>query len=427
MAQILLKKSSQENKNNNQANFNWSVLMIISLSSIVAGLYRDGFAALFPFLRDDFNLTRAQLGLHSTFFFFAMVLVIIISGRIVDHKGSRWSLLYGLLFMGIFLIIHSFVYSYLWLLILAAFTGLVVSISLPAASKGIVEFFPQKWRNMAFGIRGTAFPFGGMLGSIAFPFMAIMMGWRKTILLPGILAFLCVFLTLKFYQDNGKGKENLKKNRENRLSFWKDFKKLIRNTDLMTISFFGFFLGVTTSAIANHFALFLYLDFGFTEHYAGLGFAGVQAGSIVGRLIWGIICDKFLRSNRSKTFLYMGFLFTIFSFILAWLGEINPSFTVLFIFAFLVGCTGRGWQGIYPSYVTETVKEEKIGMGISFSVLFTHSGIMIASPIFGYIADLNNSYQLSWILLGVIMFLASLTQYIVYINLNTKKENTILD
>lgn len=56
-------------KNNTEVNFNWSILLIISITSIMAGIYRDGFAALFPFLQKDFNLTRAQLGLHSTLFY----------------------------------------------------------------------------------------------------------------------------------------------------------------------------------------------------------------------------------------------------------------------------------------------------------------------------------------------------------------------
>ena len=84
----------------------------------------------------------------------------------------------------------------------------------------------------------------------------------------------------------------------------------------------------------------------------------------------------------------------------------------LFLIAFLTGFSGRGWQGIYPAYVIETVEEGKIGIATGFSSLFLHTGMMLAPLIFGYIADLRESYDLSWILLGLLILLFSIAQYI---------------
>ncbi|MDD4765768.1 MAG: hypothetical protein PHS39_07885 [Atribacterota bacterium] len=52
------------NGNKTEANnkFNWNKLIILSLSSIILGLYRDGFSALFPFIERDLSLSRAELG-----------------------------------------------------------------------------------------------------------------------------------------------------------------------------------------------------------------------------------------------------------------------------------------------------------------------------------------------------------------------------
>jgi len=61
-------KNIYNNIKKNKKYFNWPILFIISTTSIATGSYRDGFSSLFPFLQRDFDLTRAQLGLHSTFF-----------------------------------------------------------------------------------------------------------------------------------------------------------------------------------------------------------------------------------------------------------------------------------------------------------------------------------------------------------------------
>ena len=55
-------------KNREERNFNWPILFIIALASIVAGIYRDDIAALFPFLQREFDLTKALLVYILSFF-----------------------------------------------------------------------------------------------------------------------------------------------------------------------------------------------------------------------------------------------------------------------------------------------------------------------------------------------------------------------
>ena len=98
------KNTNKIKKNKTKDNFNWYILFIISLTSVVGGIYRDGFAALFPFLQRDFNLTRAQLGLHSTLFYLTSASVALYTGRLVDLKGSKWGLVFGSFALGIFFI-----------------------------------------------------------------------------------------------------------------------------------------------------------------------------------------------------------------------------------------------------------------------------------------------------------------------------------
>lgn len=397
----------------NKDKFNWYILFIVSLTSLVAGIYRDGFAALFPFLQKEFNLTRAQLGLHSTLFYFSSAFIAIYTGRLVDLKGSKWGLMFGSSIMGIFYILHSIVPNFKAILFMAALTGLAVSLNLPTVNKCIVKYFPPQQRSIALGIQSMAFPLGGLWGATLLPHLGSTFGWRKTIILPGLIALFFALFIAYFYQEKIKASNHLQKNYKNNVSFWPYFFQLIKNQELIKISIFGFFLGVMGNSITAHFTLFLFLDYNLSETVAGIGFAMVQFGSILGRAAWGVFCDKILQSNKRKTFLYMGLLFTLISLILSLiLKNINPSNNLLFLLSFLVGFLGYGWPGLFNASITETVSEDNVGIAIGLASLFMRSGMMIAPPIFGYIADLRDSYDLSWLLLGIIMLLASLGQYL---------------
>lgn len=156
-----------------------------------------------------------------------------------------------------------------------------------------------------------AFPIGGLLGAISLPFLGNIFGWRKTVILPGVITILCALFISHFYQEKRNKNNSSQKDNKNNTSFWKCFYLLIKNKELVKISIFGFFLGVMSNSINAHFTLFLFLDYNLPIAIAGIGFA-----------------------------------------------------------------------------------------------------MVLAPPIFGYIADLRGSYNLSWFLLGIIMFFASIGQYL---------------
>jgi len=300
-------------KNKKDKRFSWSTIFIISLASIILGVYRDGIAALFPFLQADFCLSRAEIGIYISFLYFAASFFSVFTGQLVDQKGSKWGMVSGILFVGILLIFHSIAPNFIMLLLLAILTGIGLSINLPASNKGITEHFSKKWHSTATGIWSAAFPIGGLLAATLLPFLGVIYGWRKAILFPAGFAFISGLILIVFYQDKTR-KNQLSSNNDKKLgilSFWKNLHQLMHNVDLVAISVYGTFLGAASGAITSHFTLFLYLDYGLTESIAGLGFATAHLGSILSRPAWGLVCDKYFGGNKRKGFLIMGTIFFI--------------------------------------------------------------------------------------------------------------------
>jgi MFS family permease len=397
-------------KDKNGIDFNWSILLIISFSSIILGIYRDGIAAIFPFLQRDFSLTRTQIGLYMTSLYLVSSIISLFSGYLVDVKGTKWSIAYGILFTGILLLLHSLVPNYISLLFLAALGGFGLSINSPAANRGIKEYFPIRWRSTATGIWSSSFPVGGLLSASFLPLLGVAFGWRIALLFPSIMAILCSFVILKFY---GKNEKCISTSKISNISFGANFSQLFRNINLLGLSIYGFFLGCVESSIISHFTLFLYLDGGLSEKISGMGFAVVQLGSIIGRPLWGLFCDRFLRSNRRKGFLFIGVLFMVIALFFSISIKVLNLY-IIFVFAFLAGFIGQGWNGLFFSSITDVVNEKQTGSAIGLSMLFLRIGMLITPPVFGFIADIRNSYDLSWLLLGLIMLVASVGQFLFF-------------
>src|SRR6056297_3541219 len=151
--------------------FNWQILLIIMFVGVVAGIYRNGIMTVFPFLQSEYSLSRAQVGLYSTFLYISSTGVAIFSGRFADHWGVKKSMIGGLLLMGVFISLHSIAPSFMFILGFALLTGLGFSIIVPTSSKGIAEWYPAEKQSTVMGLMTLGFPIGGVIGSLVLPWI----------------------------------------------------------------------------------------------------------------------------------------------------------------------------------------------------------------------------------------------------------------
>lgn len=399
--------------------FNWSFTLITTSACLLSGIYRDGFSALFPFIQEEFQLSRAQLGLHSTFFFLTSFLASVFTGRLVDKKGYSFGILFGVFFIGFFTILHAFAPSYEMILILASCTGIGVSTLIPATTKGILHSFSPQDRGMAMGINMAGFPLGGILAATIIPSLANVLGWRVTLLLPGVLALL-YSLIFFFSTKRKEGRDSVSLPQEKKeaektkqpFSFTRDLFVLFSNLYLLFFCILGFFLGFISGIVASHFTLFLYLEHGFSTTLAGLGFGIVQSGSVLGRPGWGLFCRSFLKGHRGKGIFYIIFFFALLSMVFGLFNlSVLPLFFV-FLLAFFMGYSGRGWQGLYFTAIAEEAGENKEGLVVGLTMIFVHGGLLTGPPLFGYLADSYGSYTYSWLFLGLMMILVAIIQFL---------------
>lgn len=389
--------------------FNWKILFLLVMATTIGGLYRNGIMTLFPFIQAEYNLSKTQIGLYSTFMYLSSISMAVFSGWIADSWGTKKAMLTGLASIGIFIFLHAYSSSFAVMLFLAAGAGLGLSIIQPTGSKGASEWFTKENRATAVGMITLGLSLGGVISASILPWLASLTGWKNTVIILSLVYLFFCLIFLASYHDKNKDKKFKSKEKT---SLIKSFSTLIKNKELLALCSLGVVFGVSSGILVSHFTLYLFSDFGFSEVNAGLGFMILQVGSVIGRPGWGLINDRLLKSNDRKSFIIIGVLISIISLVFSFLGSLNPPIFLILILAFLIGLVGRGWNGLYFSAVSKHVQKKDTGISVGFSLFFVRFGIIIGPPVFGLIADQTGSYNYSWLSLSIYTFIALITSII---------------
>ncbi|ACB86354.1 MFS transporter [Natranaerobius thermophilus] len=401
------------------------ILMVMSTAYIAVGTNVQGFKAMLPMVSADFQIGSAEAGLYTTFFFLSATILAIFSGRVVDRLGSKMGLVMGTAIIGSLMIIHSVTNIFVLLLALAFFTGIGFSIITPSINKGVMELVSPNKRAVSLGITQAGGGIGGILGALLLPFLGELFGWRNAILVSAGVALLMSGILFKFYnpgQDGTKSQqeENTSDSEESSKSdssFKEDLAKLVTNKVLLTVCLIGLTFGFTISNITTHFPLFLDGDLGYSGFIAGASLAVFQTGGIIGKPSWGIINDRFLRSNRRLGLFILGLLVSLLMLVLAiFFDEPGIPIPVIMIFTFILGVTSLGIPGLFFTTVGDVVDKKLMGTATGLALIFIRTGVVIGPPFIGWLADITGSYQISWITLATVIFILSLSFFILSSN-----------
>jgi len=397
------------------------ILVLYSIPFILISLNQQGILALLPFVREEFVLTRAQVGLYTTSFYISAASLGVFTGSIVDRLGAHKSMLIGIGWMVITIFLHGFSPSYGFIIAMAFISAIGMSLITPSVNKGVMNKIPLGNRAVSMGILQSGIGIGGFAGASLLPLFGMYLGWRTAIIISAAFTLIIgIILFYKLYKD--KQLENYQKDNsgeEKNLSFREALQSLFANKILLKVCILGMVFGVSAGAVISHFAVFLSEDLALSRNIAGIGFGIFQVGGIIGRPAWGWFSDKFLMGDRIKTHtiigLFIGIMFVVFG---LFINSPQLPIILIFIMTFLLGWTAFGWMGVYFVSVGESAGEKNTGIATGLSMIFMRIGLIIGPPIFGFIGDLSGAYQKSWLLFGI----ASIITSLVFYYLSTRKK-----
>lgn len=165
------------------------VIGLVGLAHMISHFSQLLLAPLFPWLKDEFAVSYAQLGFLMTIFFVVSCAVQALSGFVVDRFGPRPILFAGLSLLGLAAFGYAASTSYWMLAACAVVAGI-----------GNGVFHPVDYtlinRKVSAPRLGHAYSFHGISGSLGWALapallvpLALLFSWRVALMAAGVLAF----------------------------------------------------------------------------------------------------------------------------------------------------------------------------------------------------------------------------------------------
>jgi len=370
------------------------LLAVMTLAHAVSAFCNLSIPPLTPFLRDELNLTHAEVGFLMSFIYIGVVSSSLFFGWITDLLGERRVLTLGLGIQGLFMIGFAWVHAFFIGGVLLLLSGIGYSGVNPATTKGVMRWFPPQGRATAMGIKQTGIPLGGILASSTLPALALAFGWRLSVILVSaatLVSILAVRIGIPLappLKDQPSGMR------------WGLLREVLFNRSILALSIMGIFLSGAQLAIITHLVLFLKKEFLFSTVLAGLLLALVQAGGIAGRIGWGLVSDFLAGGRRKSILMIIGIIAILQLFLLGRIGPDIPSI-LLVVFIALLGSTTIGYHGVLFGLMGEIVRKEVVGLATGFSLTITFLGVVLYPPLFGHVVDRMGSYSSAWDMLAL--------------------------
>lgn len=179
------------------------VIGLVGLAHGVSHFFHLLLAPLFPWIKAEFGLSYAELGLLMTVFFAVSAVVQTASGFVVDRVGARPVLFGGLALLGTAALLLSVSPSYALLLLGAGMAGIGNGVFHPADFTLLNKHVSQPRLGHAFSVHGISGNLGWAAAPIFLVTIAELSNWRTALACASVVAFgvLAVLLALRHVLD----------------------------------------------------------------------------------------------------------------------------------------------------------------------------------------------------------------------------------
>ena len=378
------------------SSYRWLILAVLTVTQIGASMAALSFGPLAPFFQEALNMTRAQVGLCTSFLYLGCVLVSIPSGRLSDRIGVRRVLLIGPAVMSLFFLAISRATSHqmLWFMTLCA--GMGYGVINPSTTKAIVYWFSVKGRATALGIKQSGVTAGAAIAAVMLPALSLSLGMRTAIFIVGIiimvLAVLCYAMNRDFPASTAI---EAKKQADD-----KGIRHVITHRNIILLSLANLLYSSIQLSVSTYLVLYLKEKFLFPVVMAGTYLAVAQISAGGGRVAWGIVSDHLFGGKRKSVLIIIGTMTTGTTLAMAALTVNTPSW-LLFVTVALLGLSVLGRHGVSMIFVAEMAGKELAGTASGVFITIAYMGIILGPPVFGHIVDTTGSYSLAWLIFGI--------------------------
>ena len=388
---------------------------LVGALSVILFFGMGGSVYVFPVFiesfQEEFGWSMTQISVGAALFAIVMGLSNAVVGTLFARWGARTTMLTGAVLLGLTSLAYASLVG-LWMLyatMLVAGFAVASSTILPAQT--LVTNWFDKFRGRAMGLMMLGIGAGGFLLPPLNAFLIRLIGWRPTwvvsfavlvlIVIPLIAAFVRTRPSDLGLSPDGIGSGEARGDESGPAG------GLTTKAALATVTFWllagVFLLQITGVSVLNlHFVPFATQEIGFTNEQAAV-FYGLAVGfSVVGRLLFGWLADRWSPVALMATGLLLAALGPAvleLLFLRLRLHEVN----LLWLFAIPYGIGSGGTFVTLPVLVGRCLGELDFSKIMGLLMGGSAVGVIIGIPVSGWVFDETGSYE--WVLIACLVLL----------------------
>ncbi len=347
-------------------------------------------------LIDEFDISRAQIGLLALGNGIVGALASPIFGRVTDWLGSVRSVTAALATGVVTLAIWAFSPTYEVLMAGALLTGLANAWGNPATNALIVDTIPPGDRGVVTGIKQSGVQMGTFLGGLLLPLFAGWWSWRVAILLFLLLPTGALIAMI--------GRHAVDRNAARKVRSVEPLPTSVR-----WVAAYGSISGLATSAMLVFLPLFANEHLGWSETAGGLTIAMVGFAGIFARIFWPRFSER--RIGHGRTLRILATMTTISATLLALISLDSIGGWLIFPAVVLLGGGAIAWNAVGMLAVMDFSPEGGVGKGTGFVLLGFLTGLALGPPLMGLSVDRLGSYTPGWTAVAILLVISALISF----------------
>lgn len=178
----------------------WYVAVLLCLSSVLNYLDRQTLSVLAETIQRELRLSTIEYSYITSSFLVSYTIMYAVSGRLIDHLGTRRSFMIFVSSWSAANMIHALANTALQLSFFRFLLGVAEPANFPAGVKAASEWFPMRERALAVGIFNAGTAIGAALAVPLVSLIALIWGWRYAFVATGTLGFIWVMAWALFYR-----------------------------------------------------------------------------------------------------------------------------------------------------------------------------------------------------------------------------------
>jgi len=376
----------------------WVVLACLIINLYVSSILFFGFTALIDPLIQDFGWSYTQISFAVSLRGMEMGIFAPLIGFLADRYGARKLILAGVLAVGLGLILFSRIHSLLMFYGVVLILGFGAGGCTTVVTTTVVANWFKKNLGKALGLMSTGFGASGLLIPLIV-WLIDAFQWRTTLLLLGvgilILGIPLLFVIRDKPEDYGllpdgepglpASPQEARRPEKTPIRFW----EALRHRSFLYLNLAEVVRMMLVSAVVTHSMPYLN-NLGISRASAALVVAGIPLSSIIGRLGYGWLADRFpKREVLALAFGAMGLGMLAFSY------AAIPAMILLFLLFFPPSFGGS--MVLRGAILREYFGRDYLGKMLGIVMGSAAMGGIVGPTLAGWVFDSTGSYQILWL------------------------------